>query len=192
MIEINLLPEEMRKKRQPQFKLDLEMEKVKVIGGAAAAGVLIILVLFCMMSSFIRKKQAQRLLLKEQNFAQDTLDVEMINKEIVTLKAKMNMMDGVTSRRFLWAEKLNYLSDLILPGIWFTRIRTDLEDKLVVEGSVISKQEEAMATVGKFMKNVRDNQAFFKDFSNIKLESVQRKSIDERDVVDFRIVLYLK
>jgi len=192
MIEINLLPEEMRKKRQPQFKLDLEMEKVKVIGGAAAAGVLIILVLFCMMSSFIRKKQAQRLLLKEQNFAQDTLDVEMINKEIVTLKAKMNMMDGVTSRRFLWAEKLNYLSDLILPGIWFTRIRTDLEDKLVVEGSVISKQEEAMATVGKFMKNVRDHQAFFKDFSNIKLESVQRKSIDERDVVDFRIVLYIK
>jgi len=192
MIEINLLPEEMRKKRQPQFKLDLEMEKVKIIGGGAAAGILIILILFCMIGSFVRKKQAQRLLLKEQNFAAETLDIETINKEIVTLKAKMNMMDGVTSRRFLWAEKLNYLSDLILPGIWFTRIRTDSEDKLVVEGSVISKQEEAMATVGKFMKNVRDHQAFFKDFSNIKLESVQRKSIDERDVVDFRIVLYIK
>ncbi|MDP8230995.1 MAG: hypothetical protein P9L93_07875 [Candidatus Gorgyraea atricola] len=192
MIEINLLPEEMRKKRQPQFKLDLEMEKVKVIGGAAAAGILIILVLFCLVGSFVRKKQTQRLLLKEQNFAAETLDIETINKEIVTLKAKMNMMDGVTSRRFLWAEKLNYLSDLILPGIWFTRIRTDSEDKLVVEGSVIPKQEEAMATVGKFMKNVRDNKTFFKDFSNIKLESVQRKSIDERDIVDFRIVLYLK
>jgi len=62
----------------------------------------------------------------------------------------------------------------------------------MIEGSVISKKEEAMATVGKFMKNIREDASFFRDFANIKLESVQRKSLEERDVVDFKIVLYFK
>jgi hypothetical protein len=85
---------------------------------------------------------------------------------------------------------LNELSDLVLPGIWLTRIYTDSENRFIIEGSVISKKEEAMATVGKFMKDIREGRLFFKDFSDIKLESVQRKGAGDRDVVDFRIVLY--
>jgi len=103
---------------------------------------------------------------------------------------KMAALDGITNRRFLWAEKLNGLSDLVLPGIWFTRVRTDSEKRLIIEGSVISKKEEAMAAVGKFMKDIREHESFFKDFSNIKLETAQRRSIDDKDVVDFRIALY--
>jgi len=57
---------------------------------------------------------------------------------------------------------------------------------------VISKSEEAMAFVGKFMKNIKDDQQFFKDFSSIKLESVQRKNKEERDVVDFKVSLYFQ
>ena len=63
---------------------------------------------------------------------------------------------------------------------------------LMIEGGVISKSEEAMASVGKFMKNLKDDAQFFKDFKNIKLESVQRKAKDERDIVDFKIALYFQ
>jgi hypothetical protein len=85
---------------------------------------------------------------------------------------------------------LNQLSDLTLPGIWFTHAYTDSENKLIIEGRVISKSEEAMAFVGKFMKNIKDDQQFFKDFKNIRLESVQRENKEERDVVNFKISLY--
>lgn len=192
MIEINLLPEEMRRGRPFPVKLDLEMGKVKLLAGGIFAGVLILLLLFSSLGSYIRKRQIIRLMAKEKILAPQRSQVEAVNKELSILKAKMSALDEVTKRRFLWAEKLNQLSDLVLPGIWFTRIRTDSDQHFIIEGSVISKKEEAMASVGKFMKNIREYSPFFKDFSNIKLESVQRKSIDERDVVDFRIVLYFR
>jgi Tfp pilus assembly protein PilN len=191
MIEINLLPEELRKKKsEPVFNLNIEAEKLKffVIGGVA--GILILIIIALSLSSFIRKAQINSLLAKEKNFSDRLSAVDAVNKEIAVLKAKMTVLDQLTNRKFLWAEKLNQLSDLVLPGIWFTRVYTDSENRLVIEGSVISKSEEAMAFVGKFMKNVKDDQRFFKDFKNIKLESVQRKNKEEKDVVDFKIALY--
>jgi hypothetical protein len=47
-----------------------------------------------------------------------------------------------------------------------------------------------MAAVGKFMKNIREHRSFFSNFSDIKLETVQRRSIKDKDVVDFKLALY--
>jgi Tfp pilus assembly protein PilN len=193
MIEINLLPEELRKKKsEPVFNLNMEAEKLRFLAIGGAAGILILIVIALSLGSFIRKAQINDLLSREKVFSDRLSKIDGINKEITVLKAKMAVLDQLTKRKFLWTEKLNQLSDLLLPGIWFTHIYTDSENRLMIEGSVISKSEEAMAFVGKFMKNVKDNQQFFKDFKSIKLESVQRKNKEERDVVDFKISLYFQ
>ncbi len=192
LIEINLLPEEMRKQKGPAFKLDIEMGKVKILAGAGVAGVLIFLIAFFMIGTSIRRKQVLNLSLKEQNLASQKSEAEKINNELSILKAKLNTLDQITKREFLWAEKIDKLADIVLPGVWFTRVYTDFGDKFIIEGSVISKKEEAMALVGKFMKNMKEYPSFFENFKDIKLESVQRKSTEERDIVDFKIVLYFK
>ncbi|MDP2981583.1 MAG: hypothetical protein Q8N67_05955 [Candidatus Omnitrophota bacterium] len=193
MIEINLLPEELRKKKsEPVFNLNMESEKLRFLAIGGAAGILILIVIALSLGSFIRKAQINDLLAREKVFSDRLSRISIINKEIAILKAKMAVLDQLTKRKFLWTEKLNQLSDLLLPGIWFTHIYTDSENRLMIEGSVISKSEEAMAFVGKFMKNVKDNRQFFKDFKSIKLESVQRKNKEERDVVDFKISLYFQ
>ena len=193
MIEINLLPEELRKKKtEPYFNLNMEAEKLKFWIGGGAVGILILIVMILFLGSFIRKAQINGLLAREKNFSGRLSQIDSVNKEIAVLKAKMSILDQLTKRKFLWTEKLNQLSDLVLPGIWFTHVYTDSENRLIIEGSVFSKSEEAMASVGKFMKNVKDDQQFFKDFKNIKLESVQRKNKEERDMVDFKIALYFQ
>lgn len=195
MIEINLLPEELRKKKGPLFdlkNLGIKEEKLKFLIGGGFIGILILLLLFLSLGSFIRKKQTFALLAKEKAIETQKMQAEEIDKKTSLLRIKMNALSEITTRKFLWAQKLNEFSDLVLPGIWFTRIRTHAENTIVVEGNVISKKEEAMASLGKFMKNMRENVDFFNDFSNIRLESLQRKSIEERDVVDFEIVLYFK
>jgi len=193
MIEINLLPEELRKKKsEPCFNLNIEAGKLKFWIGGGVVGILILIVTTLFLGSFIRKAQINSLLAREKNFSSKLSQIDSVNKEIAVLKAKMNILDQLTKRKFLWTEKLNQLSDLVLPGIWFTHVYTDSENRLIIEGSVFSKSEEAMASVGKFMKNVKDNQQFFKDFKNIKLESVQRKNKEERDMVDFKIALYFQ
>ncbi|MEK6732168.1 MAG: hypothetical protein AABY55_00930 [Candidatus Omnitrophota bacterium] len=194
MIEINLLPEELRKKKsEPCFKLNLQSEKLKFWIAGGTAGILIFIIIVLTLGSFIRAAQINKFLARENNFSSRLSKLDSVNKEISVLKVKMGALDILTKRKFIWAEKINQLSDLVLPGIWFTRVYTDSsENKLMVEGSVISKSEEAMASVGKFMKNLKDNVQFFKDFKNIKLESVQRKAKDERDIVDFKIALYFQ
>jgi Tfp pilus assembly protein PilN len=191
MIEINLLPEELRRKKsEPYFNLNIGTEKLKFWIAGCAIGILILIVIILFLGSFIRKAQINSLLAKEKNFSIRLSQIDSVNKEIAILKAKMSVLDQLTKRKFLWTEKLNQLSDLVLPGIWFTHVYTDSENRLIIEGSVVSKSEEAMASVGKFIKNLKDSQQFFKDFKNIKLESVQRKNKEERDMVDFKIVLY--
>ena len=192
MIEINLLPENLRKKNQFQFDLDLQAASVRLIGGGALLGALIVLIIFFSVGSSIRKAQVSRLIKREQDMAQQTSQAETISRDVSVLNAKMAALDEVTQRSFLWARKLNQLSDLVLPGIWFTRIYMDSGNRLMVEGSVISKEEEAMASVGKFMKGLREDEAFFKDFTNVKLESVERQGLDKRDVVEFKVVLYFR
>lgn len=191
MIEINLLPEELRRKKtEPAFSLDMGSGKMKILAAGGAAGILVLIVIAFFLGTSIRNSQIDRLLAKEKNFSARFSRVDNINKEIALLRSKTAVLDQLTKRKFLWAEKLNRLSDLALPGIWFTHVYTDAENRLIIEGSVISKSEEAMAFVGKFMKNVKDDQGFFRDFKSVKLESVQRKSKGERDVVDFKIALY--
>jgi len=193
MIEINLLPEELRKKKS-EFSFDLNMgaEKLKFWIAGGAVGTLILIFTLIFTASFIRKAQIDGLLAREKDFSSKFSQVDSVNKEIVVLRAKMSALDQLTKRKFLWTEKLNQLSDLVLPGIWFTHVYTDSENRLIIEGSVVSKSEEAMASVGKFMKNLKDDQQFFKDFKNIKLESVQRKNKEEKDIVDFKVALYFQ
>ena len=191
MIEINLLPEEIRRQKKIYFKFDLaDIARVKFLAGGIFAGAMALLVIIPALGANIRKHQILELLEKEKNIMPQKTNVEAINNEITVLKVKLNALDGITKRRFLWSRKLNELSDLVLPGIWFNRIGAELDNNLTIEGSVISKNEEAMASVGKFIKNIKDDKLFFGDFSDIKLESVQRKNIDKRDIVEFKIVLY--
>lgn len=193
MIEINLLPEGLRKKKtEPSFNLNIEAEKLKFLIAGGAIGILIFIIIALSLGSFIMDAQIKKLLARENNFSGKISHIDSVNKEIAVLKSKMTALDQLTKRKFLWTEKLNQLSDLILPGIWFTHIYTDNENRLIIEGSVVSKSEEAMAFVGKFMKNLKDDQVFFKDFSNIKLESVQRRNKEEKDIVEFKIALYFQ
>ncbi len=193
MIEINLLPEELRRKKtEPLFNLNIDAEKFKFWLGGGVIAILVLIIVVFVAGSFIRKAQIKGLLAREKGFSGRIAQIDEINKEITELRSKMAVLDQLTKRKFAWSEKLNQLSDLVLPGIWFTRVYTDNENRIMIEGSVVSKSEEAMAFVGKFMKNIKDNQQFFVDFKNIKLESVQRGDNADADIVDFKIALYFQ
>jgi len=190
MIEINLLPEELRQKHAPLFSLNLEMEKIKIFIAVGLGAFLVLLVVFLSVAFFIRKGQVSVLTARENKDSSKISQIQALNSEITGLKVKIDGIDELIKRRFLWAQKLNQLSGLVASNTWFTHIYTDSENRLIIEGSVVSKSEEEMACVGKFMKNLKEDVEFFKDFKNIKLESVQRSDKDESGIVDFKIALY--
>lgn len=129
MIEINLLPEELKKK-QERFqkealpKLDVQTIPVlRLIGSIFAVLIIIQVILFfigiysrVLLTSLDHKYNG--ISLKEKEAIALKAQVETINK-------KMKAIDELMVKRFSWANKLNNLSDSMTPGIWLSELSYD-------------------------------------------------------------------
>lgn len=129
MIEINLLPQEMRKK-ESRFKSielgefdfrKLPLTKIAIV----TAGALISLHLLLFVCGVYSKARATALT-KEYNL------LVVQNKEALNLKEQVDLIhkkvaaiDELMVKRFGWAKKLNDLSDAITPGIWISSFEYD-------------------------------------------------------------------
>ncbi|MCM8761599.1 MAG: hypothetical protein NC933_05665, partial [Candidatus Omnitrophica bacterium] len=122
MIQINLLPPELKKKELPfaDIKLsELNLQNLPVfnIVMVVAAGVVAIqLTLFtigmagAMRLNVINKKYAEIMPAKKE--------VEAIKVKVDDINKRSAAIDELMSRRFDWAKKLNALSDSVTQGIW--------------------------------------------------------------------------
>ena len=95
----------------------------------------------------------------------------------------------------LWSKKLNRLSDLAAPGMWFTNLSLDQGENgrhLSIEGNISSFLKDETAVMGRFMKALKEDDAFSGDFKEIRLEAMQQKKIKNVDVMSFSINCYFK
>lgn len=185
MIEINLLPEELRKKRIKFIKSD----KTFFLIGACLAGTLVILILGINLLICINFRSSRILKEKLEFLKQEAKEAELLSQELSSFKQKLRIIDELMRRRFLWSKKLNELSNLVSPGVWLTEFFFDPQQLMRISGSVVSKKGEEMAFVARFMKNLEGDVSFFGDFKEIELEGIQRRSVQGREVVDFTLVL---
>jgi hypothetical protein len=125
-------------------------------------------------------------------------------------------------KRFSWAKKLNDLSDSMTPGIWLTELSYDeklgevqrpalpspLKKKganenapttekvvlryLTISGMASSMGEEGTALIGRFIKNLKANNEFYSDFSEIELGTITREKVDDQEVMKFNITCLFK
>jgi len=122
MIEINLLPQELRKKETALRKFEISnislrnMPVFKITFAVIGIFIALHLILFLVMAyanlsyASINKKYAQILPQKKEA---DALKVQYdaINK-------KVGVIEELMGKRFSWTNKLNALSDCVTPGIW--------------------------------------------------------------------------
>jgi hypothetical protein len=226
MIDINLLPEELKKKESTFKKIDLSAfrvgNKVLIRIGFITIGVLTAITLLLLGVKFIQQGRLSSL--SKRNATRSPL-----LKEAQGLKSRANMInrkvasiDELMVKRFVWAKKLNDLSDSMVLGVWLTDLEytekmtevaaPDSEAKaaeakskkdkskpikvlskyLVMSGYASSKGEEGAATVGKFIKSLKENNSFYADFSDIELGGIKRDQIEGQDVMSFKITCLFK
>lgn len=218
MIEINLLPEELRKK-----KARFAMPKINIalLPALAGAGILMLLLpgilalLVTINNSSYEKMSGEWAGVKGRKVAVDILSNN--NREI---KKKIGTIKSLMEKRVSWSKKLNQLSDLILPGVWFTSISIDAKSVavkpegtplkkagrkakkavverieipcLAIEGNVSPQRGEELAIIGKFIESLKSNSDFFRDFSSIELDSTELLTIGEIEVMKFSINCYFR
>ncbi len=208
MIEINLIPQDQRRK-----KIELpDISFLPFIGGTVGIVIAIHLVLVVwanMQVGAITRLQTQWQELKPQ---QD--DSEMLKRQLIRLREKIGALDELTSGRIVWTEKLNGLSDAMIPGVWLNRLWLEtkkeiLEDTsettsaegrtedtpevitrklLHMRGSVIAGSGEEAAIVGKFIRSLKDNTMFYYGIREIDTSSIQRSQLKESEVMDFELI----
>ena len=117
-----------------------------------------------------------------------------LKKEIDSLVSRTKNIESIKKDKILWAPKLNDLSSSMIPGIWLTRL--SLEEKsgkkyLCIKGAVSSFGRDEAAMIGRFMKILKENESFFKDFSELELGTIQQAQKDV-EIMNFAINCYFK
>lgn len=125
MIKINLLPDDLRKE-----EFSLKTMGIGVPGGSnlirnACIGIVLVLVivhsaLFLVntSSSGTVKELSQKL----NRILPQKKEYLALKDEVSLVGRKAKAIDDLMANRFLWAGKLNELSDSIIPGIWLTEL----------------------------------------------------------------------
>ena len=142
MIEINLLPEELRKKRRTPSKLgisDVKIDSFLIIKIAVAAAAIIIAAQIAVFVwggvcsvNFKKLEGDYNALLPKQK------EAERVKAQMSTMSKKAASIDELMVKRFSWAKKLNDLSDSMTPGIWLAEL--DYEEKVIErQKAVITK-----------------------------------------------------
>lgn len=127
MIEINLLPEE-RRKKEPAFKkiglADLGFLKnipVHAIAASVIAGFLAVHVILFAVGLY--SKSAYGALSGEyEKILPDKKKTDLLKAEIDLIHGRAGIIDEMMKQRFSWADKLNSLSDSVVSGIWLSEL----------------------------------------------------------------------
>jgi hypothetical protein len=221
MIEINLLPPELKKSRRSGPKIDMskvDFTKLPMLKIAASAIGLIAAVqisvfafgvLFSVFCGSIERRYNE--------ISATRQEAEKYKTDISQMTRKISAIDELMVKRFSWAKKLNDLSDSVTAGIWLAQLDYDertierpkaqpagakadarqstekaLERYLIISGAASSMGEEGTALIGKFIEKLKNNPSFYSDFGDIELGNIKREQSGNQEIMTFRITCLFK
>lgn len=196
MIEINLLPDNLKKKRSAKpsgtaggsapFKADL------VAMGSGAAVFLIAVHILLQIFIFIQYTGFKKVKGQWDKIAPQKQNVDRIINELRTLQSKGKSIEQLKiGKDVLWSHKFNQISDSISRGVWLKKVMLR-ENAMLVEGSAVSKDKDGMINVHGFASALKNQKDFFKDFASFEVDSIQRHRVNNVEIVDFWIKAKLK
>lgn len=199
MIEINLLPEELRVKIKGRNSEQAIVSSPKVLiqEQVFIYAILAMLVLFILahfyFAALLISKNGQLVSLNRKwlNLAAQKKALDEFNQEFSSTSKDASVLAQLSRQRIIWAQKLNALSLYLPAGVWFNDILLN-SGNLTIRGSVISLQKEEVGLINRLLDSLKTTLEFSKDFSSFELSSVQKRSLGGYDIADFVLVGILK
>lgn len=179
MININLLPEEYRKKKIDYSEIFNRYKTFIAPGLGILVAVIIITSLIVVVYPSLQKRTLNKLSTRWKNIEKDYEEVIKLKKEEGKFKNLMDVINKIIGNRILWARRLNDVSDSLPKEIQLTELTTKVEkikDKpdravLVIAGIVPSDPGEQ--AIGNFIKALRGMPGFTNDFPDIEPPSAE-------------------
>jgi hypothetical protein len=187
MIEINLLPEEIKAKKASgkPTPLDNLVYLLPVL--------LCVLLITHIYLGIVYATRSQVLAGLERTWQK----LEPQRREVLGLKSELDAesseartVQGYMAKRVLLSPKLNKLSLDLQPGIWFNEV-TFGKKEMMVKGSVVSLKSDEIDMINIFLEDLKKDPDFNNDFSGVEVGALQRKTVGSYDVVDFVLTAYI-
>lgn len=188
MIEINLLPVELKEKSK---KNPAELKKFVVIFPLLGA-ILVIINIFLILFSIIQGGQLRALNNKWNSLESQRNNLQAYKKEADGAASGEKSIQQLVKDRITWSERLNKISLYLPSGLWLDEMVINSGKDFLVRGSVISLQKEEMGQINKFIDSLKNDSSFFEIFAGLELSSMQSRSVSGYDIVDFVLTGSLK
>ena len=193
MIDINLAPENLKKKKKSSTLSAMNVPQEIVVGLVGGLLALLLFVHIILQGViFFQFIQHARLNKEWESLKPEKENTDKILTDLRVLQTKIKNVENLTTaKRILWSKKLNDISDSIPREIWLTKV--SLEEKiLTIEGSAVSKNQDQMVSVGNFTTKLKEQKTFMKDFSSLEVGVMQRRKIQTTEIADFSVTAKLK
>ena len=195
MIEINLVPEQLRKKRKatagaPSTDTSFSQAKLMSTVGNTIKILLCVHIPFQIFIVFKtiqyhKYEQERGVLSPERKSTEDAV------KQLKDMQEKSKSMQGIAAKRdIFWSKKMNEISDNLPRGLWLARVALD-KDVLIIQGSALLKDETKMS-IHSLTANLKSSAIFMDSFHDIEPGLIKRREIGPSSVQDFTITANLK
>ncbi|MGE5197402.1 MAG: PilN domain-containing protein [Deltaproteobacteria bacterium] len=181
MIEINLLPQELRIKRNKTAVIEPKYFFYLI---PFAFGLLITVQVWLLLVTVFRSYELSALNARWEKLSPQRKELDDLKQQYDAVSQDANITKQLIVKRINWAEKLNKLSLNLPSGVWFNEISVSPKE-FVLKGAAVSVQKNEMTLINQFIESLKRDAAFLKDFNNLELTSFQVRSIGGYDAVEF-------
>lgn len=199
MIELNLLPKELRKQKK------IVLPEIPILPIAISAIAVVIAIHIVLYASVKGKRtQAARLDKKWEELAPQRKIADKFVEEIQDIESRIKAAKDVATPELSWTEILSGLNRAMVPDVWLSRFKTvfgKTKGKKQEEGTPIAldmagyalgKSEIATSTVARFINSLKEQEEFSRYFEEIELQDMRNETIDEEEVMAFNLICKFK
>lgn len=194
MIEINLVPLHLRKKKKSASMAAPTALKRETWFLAVGLFLLVMMAVIVVLQVLIFRQSARQTSYEKEmtGFMSQKIEVDRVIEQIKQTKIKLASLEKIVGpKEVIWSQKLNEISDLLPRGLWLNRL--SLQDgNLLVNGSALTVNQGDMSNVHNYTAALKKDVVFAQDFQSVEIELIKSRDIAGTSVADFTIRAELK
>ncbi len=197
MIEVNLLPEELRNRVIKPVKPAVSGNLLKpgpqlfILSIPLIFALLITIHIFIGLAGIVRSVRLNSLKGKWEKVALQRKALEDFNAEHALVSGDAQAIQRLTLDRVGWSEKLYKLSLSLPAGVWFELVSVSGKD-FYLRGKAVTVDKTEVSLIRNFVDEIKNQPQFVKNFNSLELTSIQKGIIGAYEVADFSLTGSLK
>ncbi|MFZ2384620.1 MAG: hypothetical protein WBE75_00205 [Candidatus Omnitrophota bacterium] len=188
MIEINLLPQELRRARygrEEKLIMILSWRSLAALSAVLIAGMFFLNILLAF-ACISKKAQAVTLERKWEQMLPALKAFEQKRKIQESFSRDNNTVAVLSAAGMNWSLKISKLSELLPAGIWFNAL-TCSDKGLLLEAAVFSPGGGELELLNRFISDLKADADFSKDLEDIELGAVSRETAGGYEIMNFLV-----